>query len=514
MKKIPLKSFFTVFSIFVIVTSILYSLYIYNFDKQRVLAYEEEHFSLDCKEMNYHMARLVAQKNFEALHEYILVKTSFDKSYNSLSLFDGNEIVFSSNEEYLNKTLSYFKPIYLEELFSRHNFENQKFVIFDIDMINASGKDKSYSLVIELNRGYVWEYLKQALYYNVYYVLIFSLVMSTMLIYFSHKFLIQPIKTINQKIESQKFVYSDFLISDINDIDISLVESANEHFSNLILLDSLVNSLDDLIFYKDKEFRYVGCNDAFLEFVGQTKEKLIGHDDFELFDFETASLFRQMDVKTLKENELSSNFEWITYPDGAKVYLQTKKVPFLYDGQNYGILGISRDLTKLHLAQKQLKRQTYIDTLTSLGNRKAYNEKVEELLSLHRRYKTPFSILMYDIDDFKNVNDTYGHAIGDEVLIQMSQLIRSLIRENDYIFRIGGEEFVVLFSHTGLKEAKVVAEKVLKAVPKMDVIKNQVITISIGLTEAIAGDSEDTIFQRVDALLYKSKKNGKNQINV
>lgn len=96
----------------------------------------------------------------------------------------------------------------------------------------------------------------------------------------------------------------------------------------------------------------------------------------------------------------------------------------------------------------------------------------------------------------------------------MSQLIRSLIRENDYIFRIGGEEFVVLFSHIELKEAEIVAKKVLKAVQKMEVIKGQTITISIGLTQVVAEDTEDTIFQRVDALLYDSKKNGKNRISI
>lgn len=177
-------------------------------------------------------------------------------------------------------------------------------------------------------------------------------------------------------------------------------------------------------------------------------------------------------------------------------------------------MGVVMDITELYLTQQKLLEQTYIDHLTKLNNRKAYNEDIEKLISQYKRYKTPFSILMYDIDDFKKINDTYGHSVGDDVLVEMSKLIKSYIRENDYIFRIGGEEFVILLTETQIDKAKLVAEKIRYSVENdLKTIKNKKITISIGLTEVRENDTQDEIFIRVDELLYKSKDSGKNIIS-
>ncbi len=279
-------------------------------------------------------------------------------------------------------------------------------------------------------------------------------------------------------------------------------------------LNSIINATDDLLFFKDKDFNYLGCNEAFLKFVGKTKEDMISHNDFELFSEDMASLFREMDITVLEKNEICSNYEWIKYPNGEKKYLLTKKIPFHYTKEDVGILGISRDITELHLSQKKIKEQSYIDELTKLHNRKSYNEHIEELVSLKKRYGTPFSMVMYDIDNFKAVNDTYGHKVGDIVLTKMSELITSLLRESDYIFRIGGEEFIILLTETNLENAVAVATKVCKSVEKnLIYITNNPITISMGVSEVNESDSEDTIFKRVDELLYKSKNSGKNKVS-
>lgn len=279
-------------------------------------------------------------------------------------------------------------------------------------------------------------------------------------------------------------------------------------------LSSVINSTDDLIFFKDKDFNYLGCNEAFLSFVGKSKEEMIGHNDFELFSQEMATLFREMDIQMLQKNKISSNYEWITYPNGDKYYVITKKIPFNYTKDDIGILGISRDITQLHLSQEKIKLQSYIDELTKLHNRKSYNERIEELLALKKRKQTTFSMIMYDIDDFKKINDTYGHKVGDLVLIKMSDLIRSHLRESDYIFRIGGEEFIILLTETNLENAMSVSSKICKSVEEnLKSITDDKITISIGVSEANESDNEDTIFKRVDKLLYKSKSSGKNRVS-
>jgi len=162
---------------------------------------------------------------------------------------------------------------------------------------------------------------------------------------------------------------------------------------------------------------------------------------------------------------------------------------------------------------KRIEEQVYIDELTQLNNRKAYNKKLSELLVTFKRYKSIFSIMMYDIDDFKMVNDKYGHDIGDELLFKISKLIKSSIRESDYIFRIGGEEFIILFSEMPLRESIKVAEKIRKNVEKsLNLIRNKRITISIGVSEVQIFDNEDSIYKRVDKLMYISKNTGKNKI--
>ncbi|MAD41363.1 MAG: hypothetical protein CL623_03120 [Arcobacter sp.] len=180
---------------------------------------------------------------------------------------------------------------------------------------------------------------------------------------------------------------------------------------------------------------------------------------------------------------------------------------------------ISNEYNKLYDKLKneiQINKDlTYIDSLTNIKNRKAYTEKLKEDLSLTKRYNTPFCMMILDIDDFKKINDSYGHKMGDNVLIEVSKLIENNIRENDHLFRIGGEEFVIIFSQTILENAKIVSEKIRAIIESdLNTIKNQKITVSIGLSEVTLEDNEDTIFKRVDTLMYKSKNNGKNKVSI
>jgi len=283
--------------------------------------------------------------------------------------------------------------------------------------------------------------------------------------------------------------------------------------ANNILVNSVINSTDDLIFYKDVNFDYIGCNNAFEDFVGKRKQDIIGKNDFELFDEEYATLFRKMDIEMLKSHHIRLNDEWVVYPNNKKVLLHTKKIPFDYDEtHNHGILGISRDITEIHNAKEKIKEQSYLDELTKAFNRKAYNEKIHQEFDLFKRYDTPFCIAMYDIDNFKSINDTYGHDIGDKVLIEMTQVVQSHIRSTDKLFRVGGEEFIILFSSSVLSSTLIALEHIRKSIESMEMVENKKITISTGLTQVIRDDEVDTIYKRVDKLLYISKNSGKNKV--
>lgn len=171
-------------------------------------------------------------------------------------------------------------------------------------------------------------------------------------------------------------------------------------------------------------------------------------------------------------------------------------------------------MNEIDLKTKQLRKQNYLDGLTGAKNRKAYDEKVNEHISLFKRYKNKFSLLMLDIDDFKKINDKYGHKVGDKVLIEFVKIVNLNIRQNDFLFRIGGEEFMIILSETDLESSKVVAENIRKHIENELISMNDnKVTVSMGLTEVLEDDNEDLIFNRADILLYDSKKNGKNKVS-
>ena len=159
------------------------------------------------------------------------------------------------------------------------------------------------------------------------------------------------------------------------------------------------------------------------------------------------------------------------------------------------------------------KSLSYVDELTKAKNTRAYNEKVKEFLAFYKRHDIVFSMALLDIDDFKKINDTFGHRTGDRVLMDITKLIESHIRANDFLFRVGGEEFVLIFAKTSLENAKIAAEKIRNLVAtKLATIEDKKITISIGLSQSRTNDTEESLYERVDMLLYESKKSGKNKV--
>ena len=280
------------------------------------------------------------------------------------------------------------------------------------------------------------------------------------------------------------------------------------------LLKTVINTTDDLIFFKDCKLRYLGCNKSFERFIGKKESEIIGKNDFELFEEEIAKGFHEKDLAVIKAKRILINEEWVLF-ETKKILLQTKKIPLQYKKNNkQGILGISRDVTELYEIHEKLKEQAYHDELTNIFNRKAFNERLKEKFDLYQRYNSIFCIAMYDIDNFKNINDTYGHDMGDKVLKEMTEEVKLQIRKTDLIFRVGGEEFIIIFPKTLIDEAFEVVEKIRKKVSQMNILENEKITVSIGLSQVNEDDDVDSIYERIDKLMYQSKNSGKNQTSI
>ncbi|MGE4462765.1 MAG: ABC transporter substrate-binding protein [Arcobacter sp.] len=279
------------------------------------------------------------------------------------------------------------------------------------------------------------------------------------------------------------------------------------------LLDAVINTSDDLIYYKDQRLKYIGCNDAFKRFANKSENEILGKDDFDIFENKFAKIFRDNDLKVLRTNKMSIDEEWLEF-DNKLLLFQSKKRPLKYTETKIGILGVSRDITSLYEIQKKLEEQATVDELTKVYNRKSFNERLKEKIEMFRRYESNFCLALVDIDDFKKVNDTFGHDIGDEVLIKVCGIAKENIRNTDLIFRIGGEEFVILYPKTLIDEAFLSIEKITHIIKNENIIKNHQITLSVGLTQMKENDDEASIFKRIDDLMYISKKTGKDKITV
>jgi len=152
------------------------------------------------------------------------------------------------------------------------------------------------------------------------------------------------------------------------------------------------------------------------------------------------------------------------------------------------------------------------DTLTGVQSRLAYDEQIEQEIARWERYGSPFSYAILDLDHFKNINDKYGHSAGDNVLKIIANMMLQQIRKSDFIFRIGGEEFVLLLTNTNVAQAGVLVEKLRKAIKAREFSFNQervTLSLSAGLTETWDGDSVKSIYERADAALYRAKNSGR-----
>ena len=152
------------------------------------------------------------------------------------------------------------------------------------------------------------------------------------------------------------------------------------------------------------------------------------------------------------------------------------------------------------------------DSLTNALNRPTFHIAIENTLYAFFRYKTPASLFIFDLDNFKSVNDTYGHLVGDSVLVKVSATIQNRLRDSDKLFRYGGEEFAVLLAQTTEEDAFKLAEELRLLVEQQDYEIDRTITISGGVSEARESDHENSWIERCDKALYAAKSAGRNKV--
>ncbi|MGM0417183.1 MAG: GGDEF domain-containing protein [Thermodesulfobacteriota bacterium] len=201
----------------------------------------------------------------------------------------------------------------------------------------------------------------------------------------------------------------------------------------------------------------------------------------------------------------------------AKLYiLPGKKVISRYHSDIISdiVFGLGNAVSK-YISIQELKDAASVDPLTGCYNRRELEKKINEQFSECKRYEKDFSLIMFDIDFFKQINDTHGHQAGDDILTGLSQRIRGLIREEDNFFRYGGEEFVLILPETSTYKAFVLAQRLRTSIASekfKSEDKEIKVTASFGVSSFKGSSGPEDMLKKADSLLYKAKESGRNKV--
>ena len=248
---------------------------------------------------------------------------------------------------------------------------------------------------------------------------------------------------------------------------------------------------------------------AFLELTGYEEDDLLGKS-FEVLKHPDS--FRS----ELSEILESINNNFIYYKE-IKVKARNSKLCILkifveplncINGEVTGAQCFMTDIT----SKKELEHLSITDKLTNLNNRQKLDEVLHYEINQANRYGSLFAVILLDLDDFKRVNDTKGHLIGDKVLIQLADILRDNVRDSDTVGRWGGEEFLVILPKADENEAAIVAEKLRRTIELHDFAIDTQITASLGVSYASKDASLTTLLSQADKALYKAKKLNKNRV--
>ena len=243
----------------------------------------------------------------------------------------------------------------------------------------------------------------------------------------------------------------------------ALFESERKHRELSVFLETMLDSIPDLVFYKDKSGVYLGCNRAFELTLGITKSELHGKNDYELYERETAERFVASDFEVISDMREVRSEETVEYPDGNRIITETLKTPFYHEeGEIAGLIGISRDITDRKKKEDKIEYLNIHDVMTGLYSRLHFDT---ELYRVDAASELPYSVITGDINALKLTNDLFGHSEGDKLIIETADVLRQACPAC-IIARTGGDEFSILLPQTNEAQAITIVAQINNEVEK------------------------------------------------
>lgn len=267
----------------------------------------------------------------------------------------------------------------------------------------------------------------------------------------------------------------------------------------------------------------IEVNDAYVRITGYGREEVLGRNPSLASSGRHDASFYEAMWSTIREQGHWSGEVWDRRRDG-EVYPKLLSIATVYDEQHVPThyVGVFTDITALKAAEAQLENLAYFDHLTGLPNRRLLRDRIEHAIALAHRHGDSGAVFFLDLDKFKNVNDTLGHQVGDQLLIEVARRLRGCVRESDTVGRLAGDEFLVIAEdltgsrdHAGL-QAHAVAEKIVAALghpyPIGDTVVHTSTSVGIALFGSHASNDADAVLNMADTAMYEAKKLGRGVI--
>jgi len=286
---------------------------------------------------------------------------------------------------------------------------------------------------------------------------------------------------------------------------------------NNLQLQSIIDAMEQIIIVKSNK-DIISANKSFLELFDINSIKEFKKEYLTLNSIiDKENCFLDIDfstdidelIKTINAQKKENRIIRIKNKN-KKLYIMNIKIDKIVGDENIYVI-ILTDITKLQQNTEEFMKKANIDSLTQIYSREKFNEHYEKEFSRSLRHLNPLTLLFIDIDYFKQVNDNYGHDVGDTTLYTFSQIISFNTRAFDLFARWGGEEFIIMLPQTNINDGYKLAEKIRKIISTYKFEHIESLTCSIGVSTLQKGDLVETLLKRADNALYKAKNSGRNK---
>lgn len=497
------------------------------------------------------LGRMVASGDLaiSAISREAFIAEQVSAPYLSGMVIGGNgRIIVSTNPVYLGRLVSSipdFDKLWMADSASDEGFIAGNNTLTAVRHIRgAQGAESMYSTVITISTSELNARKRSIVLWGVFGSLLFILLSTALIVLIAQRLITRRVNTSlavlkkaeDGDIDARIPVFSNDELGrlqiGINSMTEKVGALLNQHRLSEVamrkqkdLLASIIEHAPIRVFWKDCDLRYVGGNTHFAHDAGLANvEELVGKTDYDLSWSAQADLYRADDKAVMESGMAKLEFEEpSTAPDGSTIWLSTSKVPLRdEDNQIVGVLGLYSDITSRKKAEAKISELAFFDQLTGIPNRTLLVDRLKQAMKTSTRSGNYGSLLFIDLDNFKTLNDTLGHDMGDLLLKQVAQRLLTCIRAEDTVARVGGDEFLVMLPSLGTIEREVasqievVGRKILTALNQPYQLNGVLFnsTPSIGATLFRGQQATvDDLLKQADLAMYKSKDAGRNTLH-